>query len=251
LTLAGSDPDADQLTFRVLSKPSHGALSGDPPSLTYTPATNYFGPDSFTFLANDGALDSAPATITITVTPVNDAPTAQSRAISTPQGVAAIVVLSGADQESAPGMLSFRISRPPSHGDLVGATPELRYMPYKDFVGQDDFEFVVSDGEAESLPATISIQVTPSPNQTTDTESGERPVLSIQWLGSETAAVAARISFTAMAHNTYVIQTSSDLSHWTDLATSRPEQSGPVEFIDTAVSTASIRYYRLELRTSP
>jgi hypothetical protein len=41
--------------------------------VTYTPAANYNGPDSFTFKANDGSLDSAPAMVTITVTPPLDA----------------------------------------------------------------------------------------------------------------------------------------------------------------------------------
>ena len=43
--------------------------------VTYTPALNYNGPDSFTFKANDGTVDSANATVSITVTAVNDAPT--------------------------------------------------------------------------------------------------------------------------------------------------------------------------------
>jgi len=62
------------LTWTVLSQPLHGTLSGTAPALTYTPATNYYGPDSFTFKVNDGTSDSNIATITITVTAVNDAP---------------------------------------------------------------------------------------------------------------------------------------------------------------------------------
>ena len=48
--------------------------AGPRPTLTYTPAADYFGPDSFTFTTNDGASDSAPATVSITVTEVNDPP---------------------------------------------------------------------------------------------------------------------------------------------------------------------------------
>ncbi|HWQ91074.1 MAG TPA: Ig-like domain-containing protein, partial [Clostridia bacterium] len=74
LTLAGTDADLDPLAFQVVSSPTHGTLTGAPPNLTYQPAANYFGQDSFTFRANDGSLDSAPATVSINVSPVNDPP---------------------------------------------------------------------------------------------------------------------------------------------------------------------------------
>ena len=82
--LAGLDADIDPLTFRVLTDPRHGTLSGTAPvdatsaSVTYTPAADYNGPDSFTYRASDGELDSESATVSITVTAVNDAPVADA-----------------------------------------------------------------------------------------------------------------------------------------------------------------------------
>jgi formylglycine-generating enzyme required for sulfatase activity len=69
ITLTGSDPDSgpDALTFSIVSQPQHGTLTGTPPSVTYTPDSGYSGPDSFTFTVNDGAADSDPATVSITV----------------------------------------------------------------------------------------------------------------------------------------------------------------------------------------
>ena len=55
-------------------RPANGTLSGVAPNLTYTPNANYNGPDSFAFFAADGQSVSALATVTITVTPVNDPP---------------------------------------------------------------------------------------------------------------------------------------------------------------------------------
>ena len=57
-TLVASDPDGDALTYIIISGPSHGTLSGTAPNLTYTPAANYNGSDSFTFKVNDGTVDS-------------------------------------------------------------------------------------------------------------------------------------------------------------------------------------------------
>jgi len=68
ITLTASDAQNDPLTFIMLTTPTNGTLSGTAPELTYTPATNYSGPDSFSFKVNDGFIDSAPATVTINVT---------------------------------------------------------------------------------------------------------------------------------------------------------------------------------------
>lgn len=76
IVLSGSDPDGDALTFSIASQPTHGTLSGIAPNLTYTPAANYFGPDSFTFTVSDGSLSSTQATVTITVAAVDDPPLA-------------------------------------------------------------------------------------------------------------------------------------------------------------------------------
>jgi len=84
ITLTGDDPDGvigtddvyplDELTFHVVDQPQHGKLSGGGESLVYTPDPDYYGADSFTFVANDGVFDSPPATVDITVNWVDDLP---------------------------------------------------------------------------------------------------------------------------------------------------------------------------------
>jgi hypothetical protein len=68
ITLTGSDPDGDALTFSIVTSPTHGTLSGVPPNVTYSPASDYVGADNFTFKVNDGKADSAAATVSISVT---------------------------------------------------------------------------------------------------------------------------------------------------------------------------------------
>jgi uncharacterized protein (TIGR03437 family) len=72
--LTGNDLDGDALTYRIDTPPSSGGLSGTPPNLTYVPIANFNGSDIFTFRVNDGSVNSAPATVKITVKPINDAP---------------------------------------------------------------------------------------------------------------------------------------------------------------------------------
>jgi len=69
ITLTGSDPEGNTITFTVTGNPAHGTLTGTAPDLTYTPDTDYTGTDSFTFIVNDGSLNSSTATVTIDVNP--------------------------------------------------------------------------------------------------------------------------------------------------------------------------------------
>jgi len=67
VTLAGSDPDGDTLTFTIGQRPASGTLSVSAPDVVYTPNTGFVGDDSFTFTASDGDLTSGAATVTVTV----------------------------------------------------------------------------------------------------------------------------------------------------------------------------------------
>jgi PKD repeat protein len=71
IMLSAYDPDGDDLSYGIVSPPVNGTLSGTAPDLTYTPNAGYTGPDSFTYMVNDGYLDSNTATVTITVNPVS------------------------------------------------------------------------------------------------------------------------------------------------------------------------------------
>jgi hypothetical protein len=67
IVLKGTDPDNDKLTYRIVTLPKHGKLTNGVPNTVYTTAYGYIGSDSFTFVVNDGKVDSAPATVYINV----------------------------------------------------------------------------------------------------------------------------------------------------------------------------------------
>lgn len=69
ITLAGTDADGDNLTYSVVTSPSHGSLSGTSPNLTYTPTTGYSGSDSFTFKVSDGTDTSEAAKVSVVIKP--------------------------------------------------------------------------------------------------------------------------------------------------------------------------------------
>ncbi len=159
ITLTGSDVDGNPLAFTVTSAPLHGALSGIAPNLTYTPTGNYNGPDNFTFKVNDGFVDSNIATVSISITPVNDAPIANNQNITTPEDVALAITLSGNDAEGS--ALTYSIVSPPTNGFLSGSAPNVTYTPVLNYNGSDNFTFKVNDGTVDSSPATVTIDVTP------------------------------------------------------------------------------------------
>src|SRR5204862_216367 len=97
------------------------------PAVTYTPAVNYSGPDSFTFKANDGTLDSNVAIVSITVNAVNDAPVATPQAVTTPEDTSKLITLSGTDVEGS--TLTYAVVAAPTHGALSGTAPAVTYTP--------------------------------------------------------------------------------------------------------------------------
>src|SRR5207248_1164827 len=84
-----SDPDSDPLVATDATQPSHGSVRCDSGGCTYRPARDYNGADSFTARVSDGRLKSAPATVAVSVTAVNDAPVARPDVISTPRNTPA------------------------------------------------------------------------------------------------------------------------------------------------------------------
>lgn len=167
ITLSASLGKGSALTYTIVSSPLHGSLSGTAPTLVYTPASNYSGTDSFTFRANDGTADSNTATITITVTGVNDAPIADAKSVSTNKDTPATVTLSASDAETASNSLVWTVVSQPPHGLLTGMAPNLIYTPDTSYVGTDSFTFKVNDGSADSAVAIVSITViAPNPAPT-------------------------------------------------------------------------------------
>ena len=159
ITLTGSDPDGDPLTFIIVAAPAHGALSGTAPNMTYTPAANYNSSDSFTFKVNDGTVGSNVATVGITITPVNDTPVANGQSVTTPEDTSKPITLTASDPDG--DSLTFSIVAQPTHGTLSGPAPNVTYTPALNYNGSDSFTFKANDGLVDSPTATVSITVNP------------------------------------------------------------------------------------------
>jgi MYXO-CTERM domain-containing protein len=160
VTLTADDPEGAPLTFSVVNPPAHGELTGSPPDLTYWPAADYAGSDSFTFKASAGGDESNAATVSITVTPVNDAPVARAQNVTLDEDGSLGVTLAATDVDGE--ALTYTVVTGPTHGTLSGAGGSLTYTPFANYHGSDGFTFVANDGTVDSAEATVSITVTPA-----------------------------------------------------------------------------------------
>jgi len=169
ITLTALDVDGDALTYTILISPAHGTLSSTPPNLTYLGNTNYYGPDSFSFKVNDGHVDSAVATVGLTVNPVNDPPVASvevspllhisdpdtNRYILSPNNTNAAVVLDGSaswDVENDP--LTFAWFESGATNAFATGSRTTNVLA----VGEHTITLVVSDGQDEgAISVTFEI----------------------------------------------------------------------------------------------
>jgi len=157
MTLKGTDSDGTIARY-LIGTPSHGSLSGTAPNLTYIPTADFNGKDSFSFTVtdNDGGVSSA-ATVSISVSSVNDLPTASAQSVSVEEDGSVDMTLSGSDRD---GTIARYLVGTPSHGSLSGTAPNLTYIPTADFNGKDSFAFTVTDNDGGvSSAVTVSITV--------------------------------------------------------------------------------------------
>lgn len=168
VTLSGTDPNSLPLTYIVVSNPSHGTLSGSGPNQTYAPTAGYAGSDSFTFKVNNGYVDSAVATVSITVNNL-PAPTANNQSVATNFNTSKAFALTGSDPLGL--TLTYSVLTPPAHGNLTGTAPNLTYAPNSGYTGADSLTFKVNNGYVDSPSATVDITVNSPTNPTAQNQT--------------------------------------------------------------------------------
>lgn len=158
------DPEGGPYTY-VVTGPSNGVLGGAAPALTYRPNANYFGSDSITVVATDSdGYSSAPFTIPITVTSVNDGPpVANPDTTTTVDGqFVTVPVLTNDSVIDLPFTVS--IAAAPANGTtIINGDNTITYLPRPGFSGTDTFTYRITDYENDVSAATVTITVTALP----------------------------------------------------------------------------------------
>lgn len=156
-------------TATVIIDPSPG--NGNNRLIIYAPALNFFGTDSFTYLVRDNAATPAaslPATVTVTVTPVNIPPVANNDVASTFVGVTRIIPViandTDADGTIDPASVSIVTLQPMANGTATAITTgvnagSVSFTPTA--AGTTTFTYNVKDnaGLVSTNPATVTVTV--------------------------------------------------------------------------------------------
>ena len=166
-----SDADGDPLTAIQEAGPASGTLVFNANgSFVYSPALNFNGVVTFTYHANDGTAGSNTATVTITVTALNDAPVAADDSYRTlrntpliaTQGDIAVpgVLDNDSDADAGDALTAVREAGPASGTLVLDADGSFVYTPTLNFTGVVTFTYHANDGTTDSNTATVTITVT-------------------------------------------------------------------------------------------
>jgi subtilisin family serine protease len=158
-----TDVDGNTLTVTDVGAPGHGTTAIEAGQIRYTPAANYAGPDSFTYTVDDGLGENDSATVSITVTAVNDPPLAVDDAATTPEDVSKLIDVRANDTDIDGGALVISSVGAPSHGTTAIEAGQIRYTPAADYFGPDSFTYVVSDGAGGTDTGSVAVTVTSVP----------------------------------------------------------------------------------------
>ena len=155
-----TDVDGDTLTITAVTQGASGAVTFAGPSVTYTPALDFHGTDSFTYTVSDGNGGIATGTVGVTVTHVNQAPVAVADALTTPENQAGSVNVLANDSDVDGDTLAVSAHTNGAHGTVAFSGGTATYTPALDFNGADSFSYTISDGHGGTASAAVAVTVT-------------------------------------------------------------------------------------------
>ncbi|MDK9710119.1 Ig-like domain-containing protein [Acidaminobacter sp.] len=156
-TIIATDQDRDALTASITSAPANGSASINGMLVTYTPALNFNGSDTFVVTVSDGKGGTDPATVSVTVTPVDDPPTAVADSASTTENTSVTIDVLANDTDIDGGEKTITELLNPQNGiATLNADQSVSFEPTQDFVGTGSFEYSLDGGSTALVTVAIT-----------------------------------------------------------------------------------------------
>jgi hypothetical protein len=176
-TVTGSDPDGDDFEIVVVVSPEDGQLEGKSPDFTFIPKRDFAGQTSLGFRVTDSIDPSPVIGVFFTVLPINDAPKASApNQVRVEQGQTIDIAINMSDVDDPMEALAIDFIDEPDRGQFSVIQGGLRYQASSNFVGEDRFEFRVTDGKAFSDTHRVKIEIESTPSLTAPTAEIEPAV---------------------------------------------------------------------------
>ncbi len=159
-----SDPDGDPLTITAVSAPLQGTAVIAAGVIRYTPTAGYTGADSFTYTISDGRGGTATATVSITVaaSSSNGAPIAVDDtgiALKTYSDIIDVLANDSDPDGDALTITGVRQTGPGRAQITITADNRILYQSLPGFIGDDFFEYTISDGNGGTATAVVRVLV--------------------------------------------------------------------------------------------
>ncbi len=154
-----SDVDGHVLTIQNIGSAEHGTTQQDQTAITYVPATDFHGSDSFSYTISDGHGAFAQAKVLITIEPENDPPVATNDSASTDQVTAVSIEVLANDTDVDGDQLVIQQLSTPEHGAVAHDGTVVTYTPALDFAGSDTFSYTAADPSGGTATALVSVTV--------------------------------------------------------------------------------------------
>ena len=155
-----TDPEGDTLTIVSFSDPANGIVEVSGGVLLYTPDTDFFGIDSFTYTVEDGFGGSDTATVTVMVARLNEPPLAVDDQYTVMEdSVANMLDVLGNDSDPDNDALTIVSVTTPGHGTASIANDMVSYTPNPGYSGNDVFSYTIEDGFGGQSTAQINILI--------------------------------------------------------------------------------------------